>query len=166
MLTLRRNLDKLCKYLASTYSINFGGCCFVAAEIAKHLDKLKIKYTLVVESNAGKNVVNIKEEIRSRVHNRCDSDSLTGSYTGNHYYIHIVGIGDINKAGRNLYPIYKLDSITGNDIEWLYKNSNWNDEYDTEYNEAIKNYINSFFIPYEKGQKEIYQKGRKSLGRC
>lgn len=48
---LKHSLDCLCDCLNILYNINNGGCCYVAYLIARHLDKLKVKYDLVVYDN-------------------------------------------------------------------------------------------------------------------
>ena len=43
---LRRSLNSLCEFLDIEYKINEGGCCWIASEIARHLDELKIPYAI------------------------------------------------------------------------------------------------------------------------
>ena len=60
-------LNNLCQKLDILYDINNGGCCYVAYKIAKQLDKLNIKYELVVFDYISKNKsLTSKEVINKR----------------------------------------------------------------------------------------------------
>ena len=63
---LVKELNKLCKQLVEVYNINHGGCCFVASEIAKHLDRLGLKYELGIYDDWEKDLTAINEEVRNK----------------------------------------------------------------------------------------------------
>lgn len=56
---LVRNLNELCDNLVKEYDVNCGGCCYVAYEIAKHLDRFHISYELRVLNDYP---INLKKE--------------------------------------------------------------------------------------------------------
>lgn len=46
---LIRRINNLCVYLDNKYSINRGGCCYVASVIAQKLSELEIEYTVLFD---------------------------------------------------------------------------------------------------------------------
>ena len=46
--SLARELDKLCEQLDNKYDVNCGGCCYICWQIARHLERLGLKYNLVL----------------------------------------------------------------------------------------------------------------------
>ena len=90
---LKYSLDCLCSCLDKLYSINSGGCCYVAYLIACHLDKLRIKYDLVIYDYKRKDEACINSEVQ----NTCLPNSVTGKQTCEHYCISISG-GDWNEV--------------------------------------------------------------------
>ena len=97
--SLLKNLNSLCRFLDETYNVNMGGCCYLASLIAKHLDKLNIKYDLIIYDNYSRNRENIKCEVISRRRNKGLNNSVTGRYSCNHYCIRLRGAGVINGNG-------------------------------------------------------------------
>ena len=108
---LLRNLNSLCKFLDDTYDVNSGGCCFLASLIAKHLDKLNIKYNLVVYDCCTKNRLCIEQEVISCHKNKGFRNSITGRYSCNHYCLQLKGAGVINSdnyksTAETIYKYY------------------------------------------------------------
>ena len=104
-----------------------GGCCYLASLIAKHLDKLNIKYDLIIYDNYSRNRENIKYEVISRRRNKGLNNSVTGRYSCNHYCIRLRGAGVINGNGDYTEEHrYSIPNISYKNIKWIYKNSNWN----------------------------------------
>ena len=128
-----------------------GGCCYLASLIAKHLDKLNIKYDLIIYDNYSSNRENIKCEVISRRRNKGLNNSVTGRYSCNHYCIRLRGAGVINGNGDYTEEHrYSIPNISYKNIRWIYKNSRWNKCYKVQYNKTIKNIVKEFFKNYEK----------------
>lgn len=84
---IAKELNMLCHGLACKYSVNFGGCCYIACEIAKHFDRLGLKYELRIYDNCGKNVNAINNEVRRKRRNNSDIESVVGVYSCSHYFL-------------------------------------------------------------------------------
>lgn len=143
---LKHSLDCLCSYLDKLYSINSGGCCYIAYLIACHLDKLKVKYDLVIYDYKRKDEACINSEVQ----NMCLPNSVTGKQTCEHYCISISGGGVVNKGDVTGLKKYIVKGITNKNLKWLYKNGYWNRMYNRDNNKCVKGMINSFFSKYEK----------------
>lgn len=148
---LIKKLNSLCEFLNEAYSVNQGGCCFLASLIAKHLDKLSIKYDLVIYDHYAKYKELIKREVISCHRNRGVSNSVVGYCACNHYCLRVKGAGVIN--GDNFQEEteyqYTIPDISYKNVKWIYKNSRWNDCYDMKYNKVIRNIVKEFFKEYE-----------------
>lgn len=143
---LKHSLDQLCQCLDSLYSINSGGCCYVAYLIACHLDKLRIKYDLVIYDYKRKDEACINSEVQ----NMCLPNSVTGKQTCEHYCISISGGGVVNKGDVSSLKKYVVKGITSSNLKWIYRNGDWNKMYSRSNNRCVKGIINSFFSKYEK----------------
>lgn len=145
---LRRSLNSLCEFLDIEYKINGGGCCWIASEIARHLDELKIPYDLVIYDFKNKDSELISNEVRNMRKNRKSSHSVAGYNSCNHYclYIHDCGIINGDYSGNR----YLIKDINYKNISWIYKKSCWNHCYDTTNNKTIKKILNLFFRKYDK----------------
>ena len=149
--SLLKNLNSLCRFLDETYNVNMGGCCYLASLIAKHLDKLNIKYDLIIYDSYSRNRENIKCEVISCRKNKDLNNSVTGYYSCNHYCIRLRGAGVINGDGDYTEEHrYSIPNISYKNIRWIYKNSRWNKCYKVQYNKTIKNIVKEFFKNYEK----------------
>lgn len=148
---LKHSLDCLCDCLNTLYGINNGGCCYVAYLIARHLDKLKVKYNLVVYDDSLKRN---EELVKYEILHKKSPNSVTGSYTCSHYCISIIGGGIVNDDSYE----YKLvvGNVKSSHIKWLYIHGAWNKMYDTDNNKIVKNMIKSFFSKYEKNNLSNY----------
>lgn len=149
---IAKHLNKLCKELACKYNINFGGCCYIACEIAKHFDRLGLKYELRIYDNCSKNTEAINNEVRNKHRNNSDTESVVGVYSCSHYFLWLKGAGAINSDSEYFegWRAYSITNVNHTHIQWIYKVSAWNDEYDTKNNPKIKEIINSYFRPYEQ----------------
>lgn len=147
--SLQRDINSLCKFLDETYSINLGGCCFLASLIAKYLDKLNIKYKLVIYEDTIKDYRSIAHEITNCRKNKGFRNSVTGYYTCSHYCLQILGSGVINGSKGYIHQ-YTIPNISHKNIQWIYRNGYWNDSYNVQYNKAVKNIVKTFFSKYEK----------------
>lgn len=151
---LKKSLDHLCKFLSCEYDINHGGCCILAYLIALHLDKLNVKYKLVIYADSDKNTDCINEEIMNMSSYREPVNSTVGRGTCNHYCLYLKGAGLIN-AGSRYYNKYYIEGVKAMQLKWIYKHGCWNDWYDKNNTKIIKGIINSFFKKYEQ-RKEQY----------
>lgn len=149
---IAKGINILCKGLDAKYNINFGGCCFVASEVAKYLDRLGLKYELRIYDNCGKDLAAINNEVRNKHMNNSDSTSVVRCYSCSHYFIWLEGAGSINEIKEDFkgWPAYTIRNITYANIKWVYRVGSWNDCYDKSNNPKIKKLINSYFEPYEQ----------------
>lgn len=149
--SLARSLNSLCKFLHDTYSVNYGGCCFLAYLIAQHLDQLGLEYDLVIYDDCHKDRVSIEHEVLSRHRNKGFHNSVTGPHSCSHYCLQLRGAGVINSddddEGEHRYTI---PDVSYKNIRWIYRNSEWNSRYEVRHNKTIKNIVKEFFKEYEK----------------
>lgn len=148
--SLHKSLNSLCRFLDETYDVNKGGCCFLASVIAKHLDRLGIDYALVIYDDYKKDHTQIEHEVISCHRNKGIFTSVTGSCSCNHYCLQIKGAGVINEDDLEETHRYLIPDVTYKNINWIYKNSDWNDCYEVRHNKTIKNIVKTFFKDYEK----------------
>lgn len=149
LIALRDSINNLCDFLSTEYNINNGGCCFIASLLAEHLEKLQIDYELIIYSILNKDITDIQFEISNQVKNKTSNKSATGRFACNHYTININGIGEVNSGQFKYCYRYKIIHITSKNIKWIYRNSRWNEDYNTCNNKTIKNIVKSFFEQYE-----------------
>lgn len=116
---LFKEINELCLKLDSEYNINNGGCCFVAACIAKQLERNNIPFT-VIHYNLWSCHYAIK--VNDRYLNRCD------------YRKKEIG-AEIKCNASYIYNIYISED--------------WNENYNPNNNRIIENYIINLFRKYE-----------------
>ena len=149
--SIRKSLNNLCVFLQEEYSINYGGCCFIASILAKHLEKIGIKYELVIYEHTRKNIPEIKKELANRKINKGYFNSITGFNTCNHYCLNIIGAGYVNDLGDFDHCVqHIITEINYKDLKWIYKHGDWNDVYNTDFNTEIKGIVKEFFKKYER----------------
>lgn len=147
---LRKLLNRICRQLDEEYYINSGGCCYVAYIIALNLDRLKIKYSLVIYDEYSRETSCLNHEILSK-HKNHSSNSVVGYYTCSHYCLNIIGYGDVNRSDVDGLIRYNVDNINSSNIKWIHRNGDWNSVYNSTHNKAVKRIINSCFECYGKG---------------
>ena len=149
---LRKSLDCLCQFLDDVYFINNGGCCLVAYIIASNLDKLGIKYSLIIYNDSKKCASGITREVINMSKESKNINSITGDGTCMHYTLRINRSGIINESGFSSQGgvVYKIRNIRSENIKWIYNTGCWNREYKTKNSKSIKKIINSFFEQYQK----------------
>lgn len=148
---LTRLLNNLCLQLDEKYFINEGGCCFISYLIAYHLDRLQLKYKLIIISDEIKNSTSISSEVFSKFRNKSKVKSVTGFGTCNHYTLYLEGGGPININGFNTLPYkYYIEGINSSNIKWIYNSGKWNKIYNTCYNNNIRKIIKEFFNNYKQ----------------
>lgn len=149
--SLRRSLNDLCLQLNNKYLINNGGCCFVAYLIAFHLDRLGLRYKLLIFTNELKDDISILSEVHSKVKNNSRRTSVVGSGTCNHYALYLEGGGTINVGGFSILPNkYLVEDINSSNIKWIYRSGRWNPKYNIHNNRIIRKTFNAFFNGYEE----------------
>ena len=149
--SLQRSLNNLCLQLNNKYLINNGGCCFVAYLIAFHLDRLGLRYKLLIITNEFKDDISISSEVHSRVRNNSRRTSIVGSGTCNHYALYLEGGGTINVGGFSTFlNKYLIEDVNSSDIKWIYRSGRWNPEYNVHNNRIIRKTFNAFFNGYEE----------------
>ena len=144
-----KELNQLLSYLDRQYSINSGGCCYVAYLLAINLERLGIKFKLVVNSDNHYDASLLRKNIRNVQNNKHVQGC--GRYTFNHYYIK-VGNHYINRGHYGVTTVIK--NVTAKDILNVYKSGCWNDYYSTSNNPFIAKKISKFFLNYEKEKAE------------
>ena len=149
--SLQKSLNELCLQLDRRYSINSGGCCFVAYLIASHLDKLGLKYKLLIFTDKPKDYFSIFSEVHSKVRNNSKRISIVGAGTCHHYTLYLEGGGVINVGEFNslLYK-YFVGNINSSNVKWIYKFGRWNPDYNIHNNRIIRKIFNTFFNGYEE----------------
>lgn len=141
---LVENLNELCQTLTDEYSINYGGCCYVAYEIAKHLDRFHISYELRVLNDYPISLGKSNREL----------DLISGSNVCCHYYLVIHGGGSVNRGSfGSRYHTYVITGINHRNLNWIYRISNWNSVYKRKNNKLIKKIISLHFRQYGKASK-------------
>lgn len=148
--SLLKSLNTLCKFLDDTYDVNLGGCCFLAAVIAKHLDRLGLDYELVIYDYYKRDQASIEHEVLSRHKNKTLFKSVTGRHSCNHYCLNLKGAGIINGDEDDYDHKFFIPEVSHKSIRWIYKKSSWNDCYEVRHNKTIKNIVKEFFKEYEK----------------
>lgn len=148
--SLQRSLNELCQQLNNTYSINSGGCCFVAYLIAFHLDRLGLRYKLLIFTKELKDDISISSEVHSKIRNNSRKTSIVGSGTCNHYALYLDGGGTINVEDFYIFNKYIIEDINSSNIKWIYRSGRWNPEYNIHNNRIIRKTFNAFFNGYEE----------------
>lgn len=151
-MTLQDLLEKLeneCQALNDDYSINSGGCCFLAYIIAKEFDKRDVNYDLVIGDNYKTRDYNsIYAEVINQTENDLEEESVVGYNTVNHYFLSVDGFYLNSNDGYNiLWTIPVSDYVP---IKWIWEHGEWNKCYDTKYNKKVTKRIKSIFKEYDK----------------
>lgn len=152
---LIKELNILSKVLNKKYSINSGGCCLYAHYIAAELEKYSIKYKVVLETTTQLDVNTAIQNLKSRnnLYEKEHSNvSIVGQNNCNHYSI-IIGNDHINYSGNWDYTY--IVNLNSSDLLWNYTNSCWNDIYDTDYSQTIKEKITQTFKKVN-GERSIF----------
>lgn len=153
---LKWSLNNLCKFLNETYDINSGGCCLLTYLIAVNLEKLGVKYDLIIYNDRAKNLKGITREIVKMEEEESIESSVIKGGTCTHYTLKIHRAGIINKEdySPDHYFEYRINKINSNNIKWIYEKGFWNSYYDTVNSVSIQNIVKSFFEQfYEKNEE-------------
>lgn len=136
---LSKKLNLLCKYLNDEYSINFGGCCYVAYLMASLLKHDGIKYKVIVFDSE----------------NFCKRKTfIEDPWDHTHYCIQVDNylINEDNCEG--LYKVvYKR--VTPKDLKKHYFRSSWNDTYDVTNNSFIEKIIRTSYEKFKKSLSKV-----------
>ena len=153
---LKWSLNSLCKFLDENYDINSGGCCLLTYLIAVNLEKLGVKYDLIIYNDRAKNLKGITREIIKMEEEESIESSVIKGGTCTHYTLKIHRAGIINKEDYNPdhYFEYRINKINSNNIKWIYEKGFWNSYYDTANSASIQNIIKSFFEQFYEESKE------------
>lgn len=138
-----KELNSLLESLDEKYDINSGGCCCTAYFVAKNLEKLGIRYKLVIHDRYYGDLFKdfTKLQYRKALKDR-DPESALVYKTYNHYYLR-VGNTYINGDAED--SDLELGCIPSEVIKTMYDHGDWNDFYDTAYNNKINSLISKFF---------------------
>lgn len=150
---LKHYLSELFNYLNSKYYINSGGCCYIASVLARELERLNIKYWLVIYNDKDINSRTRKLPIRRAIKNRDPYQTIgIGKNVCVYYAITTSELGVLNSNNCDKNPYLKsvsLAAINSSDIEWIYKTGDWNRCYNTKFNKIIRDCIHLAFKGYE-----------------
>lgn len=127
---LARRLNSLCKKLNKSFSINYGGCCYVAYCIARLLEKDNFNFSLIVFDS--------KHELKKFV----ELSELPEPM--DHYAIIIEAddvSSDINCYEDNYDNFYQDFKVSSEDILNYYLNNKWNSCYNPINNIYVKSLI-------------------------
>lgn len=125
-------LNELCRVLHDKYSINWGGCAFVAYCIARNLSKRNIPYKVVLFGR-------ITAEDMIRTNYACSHASIMAEEK-----FHINPHNSI--CGMKI-PDESIVDLTPKELLAYYKNAkgSWNNDYDVKLNSTVSRQINNFF---------------------
>lgn len=126
-------MNNLCNYLNTFYHINYGGCCYTAYCIAKMLEQVNLKFSLVVFDK--------DYEVQSFDYLRDLPESME------HYAIVLNDQETVRYLNCELedfqthYQTYQTNSL---EILDYYLNNSWNDKYDRKNNPIVQEQIEKF----------------------
>lgn len=137
--SLATKLNTLCRCLDFKYSINSGGCCFVAALIADILTYYKIKYKVIIFKINKTLYTTDKRFVRLNL--KLGRDVLEGSHyaiiTENNYHINF---GYFTQYDTNLI----VSCVKPNYLLRTYDENVWNSMYSVEHNKLLIRVFNKF----------------------
>lgn len=160
---LVQELNVLSKALNKKYSINSGGCCLYAHYIAAELEKYDIEYKAVLETTTQLDVNTAVQNLKFRKNlyeKKHSNVSIVGQNNCNHYSI-IIGNDYINYSGDWNYTY--IVNLNSSDLFWNYTNSCWNDTYNTDCSQIIKEKITQTFKKLN-GERSIFGSRVKLYG--
>lgn len=128
------NLCFLCKFLDNVYKINAGGCCYVAAIIAKLLEKDEVDFSVIVYN--------------------CDYDDFYDIDCSQYHYTLRIGEYIINNDGYEECPYSEYPNTYSIDLSDHYNECEWNTWYDTNRNKRIKRIIKDFYNDFTYDLRE------------
>jgi hypothetical protein len=123
---LFKQLNQLCISLNSTYNINCGGCCYVAACLAEQLEKYNISF----------------EIIHYNRYNCHYAIKVSDRYLNRDYYKKREITEILNCSSKQLFNVY-------------YEN-NWNSTYKIHFNDTVKQAIIKLFDKYENSRTRFH----------
>lgn len=148
--TVVNNLDSVCKCLDSIYSINNGGCCYIAYIIADILSKEGIEYEVIVlPADKDEEMPDDFTDIDCSAFHVYIGVSLEDGF----YTINNMADEDIDNL-----PEYHYLEVSTQEILNYYKRGNWNWLYDTVRNKFIKYIINLLYDNFSSSLR----KGRRN----
>lgn len=130
-------------FLNDIYSINKGGCCYVAYILAENLEKLHIPYKVIINNDCMEDTEiiytnAIKDRSRYGIFGHKD-------YSCSHIWIK-TSFGILNDESKYYRRGKNIElPINSKDLLWLYKKGSWNSTYKTKNNHLVKEIINSIF---------------------
>lgn len=129
------DLNDLCERLNENYTVNSGGCCYLAACIAENLSKLNIKYKICIYDAD-------EEYPRALTYRYRIKNNLLD--TVNHIYLRVDKYYINKRLFRKTIEVSYINS--DQILNYYYNNiSSWNHLYDKHNNKIIKNMVNECF---------------------
>ena len=143
-------LNSLCDNLNYKYSINFGGCCFVAFCIATQLEKYGIPYKVILLADDYISSYELRNNFK-------ENDGFgTNDDVGNHYLLQVdnyyINLGNFE---INYYYVSKSSYVKPIEIYHVYEDGYWNCTYDRSNNIRIFDKIVKFFKEHEEEAKNF-----------
>lgn len=124
-------LNELCRVLHDKYTINWGGCAFVAYCIARNLSERNIPYKVVLFGR-------MTAEDMIRTNCACSHASIMAEEK---FLINPYSICGMKLSGESTVDLIPKELLA------YYKNAkgSWNDNYDVKLNSTVSRQINNFF---------------------
>lgn len=139
--TIYRGLDAICECLNTIYSINSGGCCYIAYCIAQLLEKDSIPFDVIIFDDFGTQTLSELDEECYHIAVRI--------VTADEEYI-------INQGDFELDEITIIENVTSDDLLKYYKRFKWNRVYEVFRNKFIKYVIT---LLYENFTHSLRKRG-------
>lgn len=154
-------IEKLSAYCHDKYNINWGGCCYFAYLLARELEKIGVRYKLVIEDDQSGFKRLKKLDVRNSIRNKqecCNGNTLSSCC---HYTLQIDGVIVNNEGCRNYYDYLIVGCVKPEEIEWLYKVGSWNNCYKTRHNKIVEQLVVKTFKKYEERRIKKQRKESK-----
>lgn len=130
-------LNKLCEQLNEQFGINWGGCCYTAYCIAQLLEKDKLPFSLAIfDNDFNLNKIKTLPKVPWSMLHYAITLQVGGHTTRT-----------INRGKfRTSHKCYL--KVSAEEILWHYEEHDWNDAYDPECNQTIKQLIEKTYYEF------------------
>lgn len=134
------NLNAICKCLNTIYSVNSGGCCYMAYIIAEILNKEGIEYSVILESD-NNDLADSFSDIDDSVYHVCIKVTQ-----GDNIYI-------INEISDSIEG-YEYENVSPKELLDYYNKGHWNWTYQVVKNKFIKYVVNLIYDNFSSSLRE------------
>ena len=113
------------------YEINSGGCCYTAYCIAKMLEQLEVKFSVIIFDD--RQPLRLRKSIQELQGSVCHCALMIEDPTGAQH--------PVNCDPYDFKNEYRIYQASAKNLLDYYLNYTWNDRYDTEYNSLVQTQI-------------------------